>query len=250
MESGIGLGEEASMYHGERIEDECGDDVEDLDHSQSVKPLNLDPVATLLERLKFELYRSLAYEHDTTNMTKRQCNFELQQQDRDLADLQREVLMLGNLLNDMDAHAKALIEKRDSLSLTLNSYQSAAIDLIARIDNSKNAREAREKTQSQELKTLQGMRDLITHIGDHPCTKDIRDITTFNETSGVECYGELLETELHTDDPSSCKPLCSFGCVGFTFHSHEGCKFFSAIRHFTPQCAGGLDASCSCFEKS
>jgi len=250
MESGIGSGEEALMFHGERIEDECGDDVQQLDNTQAVKQLNLDPVTSLLERLKFELFRSLAYEHDTTNITKRQCTMELQQQDQDLAELQREVLMLGNVLSDMDAHAKALIEKRDSLLLTLNTYQTAANDLIARIDNSKNIRESRDKAQGQELKTLQGMRDLITHIGEHPCTRDVKEFTTFAESTGVECYGELLEAELHTDDIDGCKSLCSFGCVGFTFHSHEGCKFFSSIRQHTTQCAGGSDASCSCFEKA
>jgi hypothetical protein len=31
MESGIGSGEEALMFHGERIEDECGDDIQELD---------------------------------------------------------------------------------------------------------------------------------------------------------------------------------------------------------------------------
>eukprot|EP00299_Pterocystis_sp_00344_P016769 c8413_g1_i1.p1 GENE.c8413_g1_i1~~c8413_g1_i1.p1 ORF type:complete len:846 (+),score=210.12 c8413_g1_i1:371-2539(+) len=251
LDSGLDSGDAISSTTATRIEDACGDDVEDLESPQQVQHLNLDPVTSLLERLKFELFRSLTYEHDTTNITKKQCAEELRQHDRDLADLQQQVLMLGKTMSDMDAHAKALTEKRDSLVLAVSSYETYASELTSRIQSSKSTRDTRQTSQQQELATLQQMRELISKISDHQCTREAKSATDFQETAGVECFGELLESELHTQDPNECKSMCAFGCVGFTYHSHQGCRFFSSIREHTNSCAGGSGvATCSCFQKA
>jgi hypothetical protein len=251
LDSGLDMSDSISSLNVARAEDACGDEVEDLESPQQVQNLNLDPVTSLLERLKFELFRSLTYEHDTTNITKRQCAEELRGHDHDLAELQQQVLMLGKTMSDMDAQAKALTEKRDSLSLSMASYESYANEVTNRIQSSKATRDTRQTSQQQELTTLQSMRELISHISEHECTREAKLTTLFQETAGVECFGELLDSELHTQNPNDCKDLCAFGCVGFTYHSHQGCRFFSSIREHTNSCAGGSGvATCSCFQKA
>jgi len=249
LEMDSGLAADMGVKTGASIEDQCGDDVEEISSSQVIHSLNLDPVTVLLEKLKFQLFRSLTYERDTTNATKRECANELKQQDRDLEQLQQEVLMLGKLLGDMDAQTKVLTEKRDSQLVALTSLQQFVQDLSTKIDSSKVMHEAKFTSQQQELKTLQSMRDLISQISGTTCARESTGEETFSETGGVECYGELLDIELSTDDPAACKKLCVSGCVAFTFMSTQGCRFYSTVQSQTKGC--GVDGgSCSCFQKA
>merc|ERR1712048_1529615 len=76
--------------------DECGDEDSSL-ALNGLATIDSDPVIALLSQLKFELQRSLVYEHDTTNLTNRQCNRDLQELDTELQEMQQSVLKLRYL---------------------------------------------------------------------------------------------------------------------------------------------------------
>jgi vacuolar-type H+-ATPase subunit I/STV1 len=246
LDSGVGSGEEMGLISGATVEDQCGDDV--VDSSQHMQALNLDPVTQLLEKLKFELFQSLTYEHDTTNATHRQCANEVRQQDRDLEQLQREVLLLGKTKDDMDALTRSLTEKRDSLSVQVADLGKYVSEIARKIESSRTAHDNKFASEKQELDTLQNIRKLITEMSGHECSSTTRAAPSFRETAGTECFGELLSQELSTKDPEDCKNLCVTSCVAFTFHSNQGCRFYSSMQQRVNGCAGEV-GTCSCFEK-
>jgi len=233
------------------LEDECGDDVSETDNSKEVRALNLDPVRSLLDRLKFELFRSLTYERDTTNMTKIQCNDDLRNQDRDLHRLQQEVFNLTKLVTDADSRRKELVEREGALKIQESSLVEFVGELSQRIATRQKARDGRVAAQSQESKTLQSMRDIISNLGSYQCTaQGGKVITAFGKTAGVECFGEVLPIQLATADSNDCQPLCGLGCVAFSWNIIDGCRFYSQVTSHSASCSSGDAASCACFEKS
>jgi len=254
LDLGSGIGSEQGMeaLATHQVEDECGDDTNELESAQEVRPLNLDPIRGLLDRLKFELFRSLTYERDTTNMTKIQCNEDLRNQDRDLQHLQQEVLNLTRLVTEAESKQKELSEKEQALKLQVDTTQEYVDELTQRISIRQKARDGRVVSQAQEVKTLQSMRDIISNLGSYECTAKGGKIlpASFNKTNGVECFGEVLPIQLTTTDASDCEPLCGLGCVAFSWNTVEGCRFYSQVNRHSSSCSSGPAVSCACFEKS
>merc|ERR1712048_67799 len=224
--------------------DECGDEDSSL-ALNGLATIDSDPVIALLSQLKFELQRSLVYEHDTTNLTNRQCNRDLQELDTELQEMQQSVLKLSKGMSELDISIQGLRERNTSLYTRMQSYREYAAELTQQIKARRSQTNSRSEAMNAQLTALQSMRDIITQLGSHTCVKATV-VATFAEQAGVLCSGELLDTQRQTDDPEECKPVCSAGCAGFYFSSVEGCRFYSSIEDHVA-CVSPV--TCSCFSK-
>lgn len=224
--------------------DECGDDDSSLTLN-GLATIDSDPVVTLLSQLKFELQRSLVYEHDTTNLTNRQCNRDLQELDAELQEMQQSILKLSKGMSELDISIQGLRERNTTLYTRLQTYREYAAELAQQIKARRSQSDTRSEALNAQMTALQSMRDIITQLGSHTCTK-ATNVASFSEQAGVLCSGELLDTQRQTDDPEECKPVCSAGCAGFSFSSAEGCRFYSSIEDHVA-CVSPI--TCSCFAK-
>jgi len=222
--------------------------------AQKVRALNLDPMKSLLEKLKFELAKSLNYENDATNTTKKLCNNELEQQDKDLAAIDSEVANLTAKLDKIGAQIDLLTDQKNNMTTSIQILENIIADLDQKIKDKKDSRESKAEEIQQQFQTFQSIRDIITQVGGVSCTAESQHGITLQELSGVECVGDLQETQIQAQSSTDCIGLCGFGCAGFSFRSDQGCRFFSTISNHTSSCASS-DAisqepiSCSCFQK-
>jgi len=250
LDSGLGMDMEMMATTTHQVQDECGDDVDEIESLQAVRSLDVDPVRSLLDRLKFELFRSLTYEKDTTNMTKLQCNEDLRAQDRDLQRLQQEVLNLTRLVTEAESKQQELAEKENTLKIQENSLETYVDELTVRVATRQKARDGRVAAQAQETKTLVSMRDIISNMGSVQCSPEGgKAVVTFTKTEGLECSGEVLPVQLNTLEPSECEVLCGPGCAAFSWNSVDGCRFYSEVTSRTGSCSSPT-VSCSCSEKA
>jgi len=208
--------------------------------------VDADPVKQLLQELRFELFRSLSYEHDTTNLTNRQCNKDIRELDRELEQLQETILELGKGMSELDSKIQGLREKNQSLATRIQTYKEWAAELTQQIKARKSQTSSRAEVKNSQLTSLQAMRDIITRLSDHTCTRATV-AASFTEAPKL-CSGELLDAQKETDDPNDCKPLCTLGCAGFSFTVSQGCKFYSTIESQV-DCPDG-PSTCSCFTSS
>lgn len=245
QDSGLG-GSDPVSPSAEPVKDECGDDSTIEATVDGLALINSDPVKLLLEQLKFELQRSLVYEHDTTNLTHRQCARDLHSLDTELEVLQQSILKLSKGISELDIKIQGMREKNSSLYTRLQSFKEYAAELAQQIKSRKTQTSTRSGALTTQLTSLQSMRDIITQLGSHTCRKAAI-VASFIESPGVVCSGELLDTTKETDDPADCKSVCSVGCAGFSFTQSEGCKFYLSIEG-QEACPGGT-STCSCFKK-
>lgn len=245
QDSGLG-GSDPVAPSAEPVKDECGDDSTIEATVDGLALINSDPVKLLLEQLKFELQRSLVYEHDTTNLTHRQCARDLHSLDTELEVLQQSILKLSKGISELDIKIQGMREKNSSLYTRLQSFKEYAAELAQQIKSRKTQTSTRSGALTTQLTSLQSMRDIITQLGSHTCRKAAI-VASFTESPGVVCSGELLDTTKETDDPADCKSVCSVGCAGFSFTQSEGCKFYLSIEG-QEACPGGT-STCSCFKK-
>jgi len=247
-DSGVGVPDEAPKTD-QTYKDECGDDMADLS-ADGLTAIDADPVKQLLQDLRFELFRSLSYEHDTTNLTSRQCNRDIQDLDRELEKLQETILQLNKGMSGIDAKIQALREKNQSLATRIQSYKEWSADLTQQIKARKSQTSSRSEVKHSQITSLQAMRDIITRLmGDRTCTKATV-VASFTEMPGKLCSGELLDFQKETNDPDDCTSLCKIGsCAGFSFTASEGCKFYSTIESQV-DCSPGGPSTCSCFASS
>jgi hypothetical protein len=201
----------------------------------------------LLDKLQFQLHRSLNYEHGVGNITHRQCNSDVAQQDEDLAALKSRLDDIQGNIDALDTRKEGLNIMKGKLEEEIQQSQDQAVSLTHRIQGRTDAKEARENLATEQTQTLESMRTLMTE-GGFKCHPGVMPSPVFEPKHGVECSGELLDITLTTSKPAECQPLCGFGCKGFSFNPVDGCRFFSSLRGTVGLCASGA-SSCSCFTK-